>query len=263
MRLALEAGIYQFNVESEPELEALDEVAGAWASARRSRFRVNPDVDAKTHAKITTGTAETKFGIPWSRAREAYALGGELKASSRSSASMFISAARSPSSLRSKRPSRAWPNSSASLRARRTHHLPPRSGRRPGRALPHRQRAAARSCRLWRDDRAKLTKDIELPADPRARPADRGQCRSAGGARDLCQDRAKRKTFLILDAGMNDLIRPALYDAHHDIVPVEEPAPDAPRASAMMWSARSAKPRTFSRRTATCRGSNRAIWWRS
>src|SRR5258708_15239198 len=79
MKLALEAGIYQFNVESEEELQALSEVASASNSTAPITIRVNPDVDAKTHAKITTGTAETKFGIPWSRARSAYALAATLK----------------------------------------------------------------------------------------------------------------------------------------------------------------------------------------
>jgi diaminopimelate decarboxylase len=79
MRAALEAGIYQFNVESEPELAALDEVAGALGKRAPITLRINPDVDAKTHAKITTGTAETKFGIPFDRAREAYAHAATLK----------------------------------------------------------------------------------------------------------------------------------------------------------------------------------------
>ena len=69
MRLALEGGVRQFNVESEPELAPLDEVAAlARRRARRSRMRVNPDVDAGTHAKIATGKAENKFGIPIGRA---------------------------------------------------------------------------------------------------------------------------------------------------------------------------------------------------
>jgi diaminopimelate decarboxylase len=79
MRAALEAGIYQFNVESEPELAALDEVARSLGKRAPITLRINPDVDAKTHAKITTGTAETKFGIPFDRAREAYAHAAGLK----------------------------------------------------------------------------------------------------------------------------------------------------------------------------------------
>ncbi|HEX3486763.1 MAG TPA: diaminopimelate decarboxylase, partial [Micropepsaceae bacterium] len=78
MRLALDAGIYQFNVEGEPELEALSEVAVSMGRTAPITVRVNPDVDAKTHAKITTGTYETKFGIPWTRARDVYARAAKL-----------------------------------------------------------------------------------------------------------------------------------------------------------------------------------------
>src|SRR5471032_1417993 len=64
MKLGLEAGIHQFNVESEPELKALNETALALGTRAAVTIRVNPNVDARTHAKITTGTSETKFGIP-------------------------------------------------------------------------------------------------------------------------------------------------------------------------------------------------------
>ena len=79
MRLALEAGIYQFNVESEPELDALAQIAASMGVNAPVTIRVNPDIDAKTHAKITTGTYETKFGIPWSRARATYAHAAKLR----------------------------------------------------------------------------------------------------------------------------------------------------------------------------------------
>src|ERR1700735_2484745 len=79
MRAGLEAGIYQFNVESEPELAVLDAVARDLGKRAPVALRVNPDVDAKTHAKINTGTAETKFGIPFRHAREAYAHAATLK----------------------------------------------------------------------------------------------------------------------------------------------------------------------------------------
>src|SRR6056297_2783493 len=73
MRLALEGGVRQVNVESEPELRALSEVAANLGTVVPITVRVNPDVDAKTHAKIATGKSENKFGIPISRAREVYA----------------------------------------------------------------------------------------------------------------------------------------------------------------------------------------------
>jgi diaminopimelate decarboxylase len=78
MEGALDAGILCFNVESEPELERLSDVASSMGKTAPVSLRINPDVDAKTHAKITTGLSENKFGIPWARAREAYARAAEL-----------------------------------------------------------------------------------------------------------------------------------------------------------------------------------------
>jgi len=78
MRLALEGGIRQFNVESEPEMMLLDQVAQSLGVVAPITVRVNPDVDAKTHAKIATGKSENKFGIPISRAREVYAMAAKL-----------------------------------------------------------------------------------------------------------------------------------------------------------------------------------------
>src|SRR5690606_13250461 len=78
MRLALENGIRQFNVESEPELSALSEVAASMGLRAPIAIRVNPDVDALTHAKIATGKSENKFGIPIARARDVYAEAARL-----------------------------------------------------------------------------------------------------------------------------------------------------------------------------------------
>src|SRR5581483_2463314 len=78
MRQGLAEGIYQFNVESEPELLMLARVARAMGKRAPVSLRINPDVDAKTHAKINTGTAETKFGIPFAHAREIYARAAKL-----------------------------------------------------------------------------------------------------------------------------------------------------------------------------------------
>lgn len=78
MAAALKAGILCFNVESEPELEALSEVAVSLGVKAPVSVRVNPDVDARTHAKISTGKSENKFGIPLSRAREVYARAAAL-----------------------------------------------------------------------------------------------------------------------------------------------------------------------------------------
>ena len=79
MRYALQQDIYQFNVESEPELELLNQVAIAEGRQAPIAFRINPDIDARTHEKISTGKASNKFGIRWTRAREAYARAAELE----------------------------------------------------------------------------------------------------------------------------------------------------------------------------------------
>src|SRR3984885_15305567 len=78
MHAGLKAGIHQFNVESEPELMVLDAVAREMGKTAPMALRINPDVDARTHAKITTGTAENKFGVPWNRARNIYRLARTL-----------------------------------------------------------------------------------------------------------------------------------------------------------------------------------------
>jgi len=78
MAFALDAGIYGFNVESEAEARALSQVAKSHGKPARIAFRINPDVDARTHAKISTGKAEDKFGVPWNDAQALYALAAEL-----------------------------------------------------------------------------------------------------------------------------------------------------------------------------------------
>jgi len=78
MKLALELGIFQFNLESEPEAEMLSEVAESMGKKAPVAYRINPDVDAGTHAKISTGKSENKFGIPYDRALESYAAARDL-----------------------------------------------------------------------------------------------------------------------------------------------------------------------------------------
>ena len=106
MAYALGEGILGFNVESEPELEALSEVAAGLGRTARIALRVNPDVDAKTHAKISTGKAENKFGVPFEDAPRLYAKAARAARASRSPASTCTSAARSPTCSRSATPSR-------------------------------------------------------------------------------------------------------------------------------------------------------------
>ncbi|WP_342150499.1 diaminopimelate decarboxylase [Methylorubrum sp. SB2] len=229
MAAALEAGILCFNVESEPELAALSEVAASRGERAPVSIRVNPDVDALTHAKISTGKSENKFGIPITRAREVYARAAAMPGldlvgvdthigSQITDLAPFESAARRLCEL------------AAALLAdgHKLHHVDFGGGL----GIP------------YRDDNAP-------PPDPAAfaailrphfrplglRPVFEIGRMIAGNAgilvtRVVYVKPTEAKTFVIVDAAMNDLIRPTLYEAFHALRPVVEPTPDAPRITA-------------------------------
>ena len=220
MTAALEAGIHQFNVESEPELEALNAVALSLGKRAPITIRVNPDVDAKTHAKITTGTAETKFGISWKRAREAYRRAAQLPGIEVVGVDVHIG-----SQITELEPfERAFARVAeliATLRA--DGHAIARADLGGGLGVPYRTdnqpppAPAAYGAMI-----AKVTKGLnaQLILEP-------GRLIAANAgilvARVIYNKQGEAKRFLIIDAGMNDLIRPAMYDAHHDIVSVAGP----------------------------------------
>jgi diaminopimelate decarboxylase len=226
MRAALDADIVQFNVESEPELAALDEVARSAGKRAPVTLRINPDVDARTHAKITTGTSETKFGIPFVHAREAYAHAATLKGieivgidvhigSQITDLEPFETAFRRVGEL------------VTTLRA--DGHSITRLDLGGGLGVPYEHNnmpppdPAAYGAMVTR-----VTKDFgcRLMFEPgRLIAANAGVLVS----RVIYVKRGDAKTFLIIDAGMNDLIRPAMYEAHHEIQAVAEPAPGSPR----------------------------------
>ncbi|WP_342166002.1 diaminopimelate decarboxylase [Methylobacterium sp. SD21] len=226
MAAALKAGILCFNVESEPELAQLSEVAVSLGAVAPVSVRVNPDVDALTHAKISTGTYENKFGIPITRAREVYARAAALPGLAVHGIDMHIGS--------------------------QITDLTPFSD------------AAARLCGLARDLMADghdlkhidfggglgipYRDDNALPPDPAAlaatlrphfaplglRPVFEIGRMIAGNAgilvtKVLYVKRGEGRTFVIVDGAMNDLIRPTLYDAFHALRPVTEPAAEAPR----------------------------------
>jgi diaminopimelate decarboxylase len=227
MRLGLEAGIHQFNVESEPELEALNEVALGLNTRAPVTIRVNPDVDAKTHAKITTGTAETKFGVPWSRARDAYALAARLKGIEIVGVDVHIGSqitALAPFEEAFKRVGELVG------RLRADGHKISRLDLGGGLGVPYTtDNSPPPDPAAYGAMATRLTKDLDvrLIFEPgRLITANAGVLVS----RVLYIKQGESKIFLILDAGMNDLLRPALYDAHHEIVAVAEPALSAPRA---------------------------------
>jgi diaminopimelate decarboxylase len=226
MHAALAAGIHQFNVESESELAALDEIAGALGKRAPVTLRINPDVDAKTHAKITTGTAETKFGIPFAHAREAYAHAAILKGIEIVGVDVHIGSQITdlePFELAFRRIGELI----GQLRA--DGHAILRLDLGGGLGVPYEHdnqpppdpaAYGAMVSRVTRDFGCKL-----LFEPGRLIAANAGVL----VARVIYVKRGDAKTFLIIDAGMNDLIRPALYDSHHQIVPVAEPVPGFPR----------------------------------
>ncbi|HWD27091.1 MAG TPA: diaminopimelate decarboxylase [Rhizomicrobium sp.] len=226
MTLGLEVGIYQFNVESEPELLALNEVAVALGKRAPITIRVNPDVDAKTHAKITTGTAETKFGIPWAQAVAAYATAAKLPGIAIVGIDVHIG-----SQIVDLEPFELAFTKIVELAKtlRALGHAIVRLDLGGGLGVPY------------------ITNN-EPPPDPSAYGAlatrvtaglgcqlilEPGRLIAANAgilvSRVLYVKKGEAKSFAIVDAGMNDLIRPALYDSHHEIVRVNEAAPDAPR----------------------------------
>jgi len=227
IRLALEAGIYQFNAESEPELQALSEVALSLHKKAPVTIRVNPDVDAGTHAKITTGTSETKFGIPWSRARDAYHMAGHLKGLQVVGVDVHIG-----SQITQLRPFETAFHKVAELvgELRNDGHTIERIDLGGGLGVPYKF-------------------DNEPPPDPAAYGAMLARVTKSMGAQVITEPgrliaanagilvskviyvkTGEAKNFLIIDAGMNDLIRPAMYDAHHEILPVKEAVPSGRRA---------------------------------
>jgi diaminopimelate decarboxylase len=217
MAAALKAEILSFNVESEPELAALSEVASSMGRVASISVRVNPDIDAKTHKKIATGKSEDKFGVPLSRAREVYALAAKLPGIRVAGVDMHIG-----SQITDLAPF----DNAAALLAEVARDL-----MRDGHRLEH----------------IDFGGGLGIPYDPDDAPPPLPSAYAetitrhtrglglklifeigrliVGNAgvlltRVLYVKRGDAKTFVVIDAAMNDLIRPTLYDAYHDIRPV-------------------------------------------
>ena len=225
MAYGLAEGIYAFNVESEPELRALSDVADALGLEARIAFRVNPDVDAKTHHKISTGKAGHKFGVPWDDAFDLYRLAASLPGIDVRGVHMHIG-----SQITDLEP---FENAFslltelvATLRAEG--HVIDFINFGGGLGVPYQadaeepplpqaygelvlKIAGALGCRLLFEPGRMITANAGVLV-----------------SRVLYSKVANDKRFLIVDAAMNDLIRPTLYDAHHDIWPVREALRDEP-----------------------------------
>ncbi len=224
IRLGLEHDIRQFNVESEPELELLSQLADSMGRNARITVRVNPDVDAKTHAKITTGNSENKFGIPIARAREVYARAASLPGIEIVGIDVHIG-----SQLTELDPYEMAFRKVAELTEalRADGHTISRLDLGGGLGIPYRHSNEAPPLpfdygEVIRRSVGHLGCEIEIEPG-------RLIAGNAGVllASVLYVKRGEGRDFLILDAAMNDLIRPAMYEAWHDIVPVAEPAPGA------------------------------------
>ena len=222
MKIALEGGIRQFNVESEPEMEVLSEVALSWGKVAPITVRVNPDVDAKTHAKIATGKKENKFGIPISRAREVYARAAELKGLEVVGIDVHIG-----SQLTDLEPFRLAYRKVAELTQvlREDGHNIRRLDLGGGLGIPYTRSNEAPPLpvelgQVIREEVGHLGCEVEIEPGRLI----------AGNAGQLVSEviyvkEGEDRKFLILDAAMNDLVRPSMYDAHHDIDPVIEAEP--------------------------------------
>ena len=221
MNLGLEENIFCFNVESEPELEALSRAAISLGAVAPIAIRVNPDVDARTHAKIATGKSENKFGVPISRARDVYAYARTLPGLSVRGVDMHIG-----SQIIDLEP---FDDAFAlladfvrTLRAdgHRIEHVDLGGGL----GIPYR---TDNNPPPFPEDYARIVArhTAALNCKVMLEPG-RAIVGNAGVlvASVIYLKKGENKRFVIVDAAMNDLVRPTLYDAHHDILPVNEPA---------------------------------------
>lgn len=222
MRAALTGGIRQFNVESEPELLALSEVASSLGLRAPITIRVNPDVDARTHEKIATGKKENKFGIPIERAPEVYAQAAALPGIEVVGIDVHIG-----SQLTELEPFEMAYTKVAELTGvlRAAGHNIRRLDLGGGLGIPYTQSNEAPPLPLDYGAMVKRTVGhlgCEIEIEP-------GRLISGNAGLLVAQviylKHGEGRDFLILDAAMNDLVRPSMYGAHHDIVPVVEPAP--------------------------------------
>lgn len=218
MEFALEAGIHQFNVESESELELLNRVAISLKKKAPIAVRVNPDVNAGTHDKISTGRKEDKFGIAWELAEEIYAKAASLDGIEIKAISCHIG-----SQLTSLQPFEAACHRVVELveRLRELGHPIERLDLGGGLGIPYSSEETplpAEYAKMIIDCTRHL--NCELIFEP-----GRMICGNAGimVSQVVYEKKAPTRTFAIIDAAMNDLMRPALYDAYHTIIPVKEP----------------------------------------
>ena len=224
MQLGLKENIFCFNVESEPELEALSRAAASAGATAPIAIRVNPDVDARTHAKIATGKSENKFGVPISRARDVYTYARTLPGLAIRGVDMHIG-----SQITDLEPFDAafsvladfvrtlWADGhriehvdlggGLGIAYRTDYHSPPFPENYAKIVARH---IAALNCTVILEPGRSIVGNAGVLV-----------------ASVIYLKKGEKKRFVIVDAAMNDLVRPTLYEAHHEILPVNEPAPGA------------------------------------
>jgi len=227
LAFAVDAGIYQINVESEGELEALSRIAAARGKRQAIVLRVNPEIGAGGHAKITTGDAANKFGVSFSEAERLYAKAANMPGVSVKGLAAHIGSQVTEFS--------AYRAAFLKMRGvveslRRQGHAVERLDLGGGVGIPYEMSYPYRHGTDTLDAYGTMVReiaaglDIELGFEP-------GRV-IAGNAgilmtRALYINTRADRSFLIVDAGMNDLVRPAMYEAWHEIWPVNQPAPGA------------------------------------
>ncbi len=226
LRAALAEDILCINVESEPELELLSRLAVEAGKTARISVRVNPDVDAGTHAKIATGKSENKFGIPIARARAVYARAAKLPGIEVTGTDMHIGSQITDLGPHGDRVPDAVRFRARTLRA--DGHTISHIDFGGGLGIPyHMDREAPPLPSAYAAMVKRVTHNLgcTLMFEP-----GRMIVGNAGilVARVIYVKPGDAKNFIIIDAAMNDLIRPTLYEAHHDILPVREAAAGAP-----------------------------------
>lgn len=223
MTFALEQGIYQFNVESEPELYQLSEIAAGLKKTADITFRVNPDVDAKTHAKISTGKSENKFGVPWTSVQDICEKAAKLPGINLVGLDLHIG-----SQITELDPfEEAFRRISGLVEILKNDgHDITRLDLGGGLGIPYEGDDFPPLPRDYAEMIKKVVSHLgcQIIIEP-----GRFLVGNAGilVSKVVYVKSGEEREFLIIDAAMNDLVRPSMYDAYHDIVPVTESDEDS------------------------------------
>jgi diaminopimelate decarboxylase len=230
IRLALETGVYGFHVESEPELARINHVAGQLGKKAPIAIRINPDVDAKTHAKITTGKSDNKFGIPLKHAAEAYAAAAKFPHLELKGVQMHIGSQLTSVTPFAEAVAKVVPFVAELKKTYGISYFSIGGGI----GIIYQDALASGSPAWWDAKPA-----AERPLTPEAYGAALKPLLAPLGLKILLEPgrflvgnagvllarveylkRGANKNFLVVDAAMNDLVRPAMYEAYHEIVPL-------------------------------------------